>query len=282
MREDFVIFILSHNRADEIKTHKAVRTAGYTGRVIIVLDNEDKSIEQYKEQFGDDVYVFDKLAVSKQVDSMDLGTDRRAVLYARCACFDIAKELGYKYFLELDDDYVNFRSRVLIDDVLRTAYIRDFDKLVDIMIEFLDTSKAHTVALSQIGDFIGGKGSKMFNDRLSRKAMNAFFCTTDRPFKWFGRMNEDVSAYIVLGSRGYLFFTIADVSVDHLATQSLSGGMSESYLNAGTYVKTFYTVMCAPSSVKIYTVGVVHKRFHHLIDWNASVPKIISGKYKKQ
>ena len=94
-------------------------------------------------------------------------------------------------------------------------------------------------------------------------------------------MNEDVSTYITLGSRGYLFFTISDVSIDQLATQSLSGGMSSSYADSGTYVKTFYTIMSAPSCVKMYTIGVTHKRFHHLIDWNSAVPKIISSRYKK-
>lgn len=282
MRKDFVVFILTHNRVNNLHTYSALRRAGYTGRIILVVDNEDPSVAEYKNKFGNDVYVFNKLAVSKTVDSMDLSQDRRAILYARCACFDIANELGFQYFLELDDDYNNFRSRVVSDDSLNTVYIRDFDKLVDIIIEFLNVSKAHTVAMSQIGDFIGGKNSKVCRDRLTRKAMNSFFCTTERPFKWFGRMNEDVSAYVTLGSRGYKFFTIADVSVDHMATQSLSGGMSESYSDSGTYVKTFYTVMSAPSSVKVYTVGVTNKRFHHIVNWEHAVPKIISGSYKKQ
>ena len=165
---------------------------------------------------------------------------------------------------------------------LRTVYIRDFDKLVDITLEFLVESNADTVAFSQIGDFIGGVNSKVCKNRLVRKAMNSFFCRTDRPILWSGRMNEDVTAYVTLGSRGRLFFTVADVSVDHLATQSLSGGMSESYSDSGTYVKTFYTIMAAPSCVKLYTVGQSHPRFHHIIDWEHAVPKIISSRYKKE
>ena len=95
-------------------------------------------------------------------------------------------------------------------------------------------------------------------------------------------MNEDVTTYVNLGSRGYLFFTVADVSIDQLATQSLSGGMSDGYLDSGTYVKTFYTIMACPSCVKMYTMGVTNKRFHHVIDWDKAVPKIISDKYRKE
>lgn len=278
----FVVFILTHGRAYNMHTYRALKNSGYTGDIIFVVDNEDSMVKDYQELYGiENVYVFDKLKKSKEVDSMDLSEDRRAILYARCACFDIAEELGYDYFLELDDDYANFRSRVINGDSLDTVYIKDFDSLVNIVLEFLEVSNAHTVALSQIGDFIGGKNSKMCKDKLSRKAMNAFFCKTSRRFNWFGRMNEDVSTYITLGSRGYLFFTISDVSIDQLATQSLSGGMSSSYADSGTYVKTFYTIMSAPSCVKMYTIGVTHKRFHHLIDWNSAVPKIISSRYKK-
>lgn len=278
----FVVFILTHGRAYNMHTYRALKNSGYTGDIIFVVDNEDSMVKDYQELYGiENVYVFDKLKKSKEVDSMDLSEDRRAILYARCACFDIAEELGYDYFLELDDDYANFRSRIVNGDSLDTVYIKDFDSLVNIVLEFLEVSNAHTVALSQIGDFIGGKNSKMCKDRLSRKAMNAFFCKTSRRFNWFGRMNEDVSTYITLGSRGYLFFTISDVSIDQLATQSLSGGMSSSYADSGTYVKTFYTIMSAPSCVKMYTIGVTHKRFHHLIDWNSAVPKIISSRYKK-
>lgn len=280
---DFVVFILTHGRADNMYTHKALKRAGYTGRIIFVIDNEDEDAKKYYSNYGkENVYMFDKIKKSKEVDSMDLDSDRKAILYARCACFDIAEELGYTYFLELDDDYTNFRSRVVSGESLKTVYIKKFDELVEYILDFLETSNAHTVALSQIGDFIGGKNSKVCKDRLTRKAMNAFFCKTDRRFNWSGKMNEDVTTYITLGSRGYLFFTVADVSIDQLSTQSLSGGMSDEYLTFGTYTKTFYTILSCPSCVKMYTMGVTNKRFHHVIDWDKAVPKIISDKYKKK
>ena len=283
MRDDFAVFILTHGRANNMYTYKALKKAGYTGKVIFVLDNEDDTLQDYYTNFGEEnCFVFDKKQVAEQIDTMDLSDDRRAIVFARNVCWDIAKKLGYKYFLQLDDDYSNFRGRVGINGSLRTFYVKDFDKLVDYIVDFLEVSGASTVAMSQIGDFIGGVGSKVFKERLTRKAMNSFFCKVDRPIRFYGRMNEDVTSYILNGSRGQLFFTLADVSVDHLGTQSIGGGMTASYKDSGTYVKSFYTVMACPSSVKVYEMGDTHKRIHHVINWEHAVPKIISSKFKKE
>lgn len=283
MRDDFVVFILTHGRADNMHTYQSLQNANYTGRVVFVLDNEDSTVDYYYAKFGkENCYVFDKLEVVKRVDTMDLSDDRRAIVFARNVCWEIANDLGYKYFLQLDDDYSNFRGRIEIDGSLRTRYVKDFDRLVDYIIEFLDVSGASTVAMSQIGDFIGGVGSKVFKERLTRKAMNSFFCRVDRPIQYYGRMNEDVTSYVLNGSRGQLFFTLADVSIDHLGTQSTGGGMTDSYKDSGTYIKSFYTVMACPSSVQVYEMGDSHKRIHHIINWEHAVPKIISSKFRKE
>ena len=283
MRNDFVAFILTHGRPDKVYTIEALKNAGYTGRIVLVIDNEDKTADRYYEKFGrENVVMFDKLKKSKEFDTIDIGRDRRAIVYARNACFDIAKDLGYKYFLELDDDYTNFRQRFVKENgQFGSWYLKDFDAVVDCMIEFLETSGALTVAFAQTGDFIGGSGSKVFKDKLARKAMNSFFCKTENKFDFIGRINEDVNTYVNLGSKGHLFFTVSDMSLDQTQTQANSGGMTELYLNAGTYVKSFFTVISNPSSVKLYTVGSSHKRIHHSIDWDIAVPKIISSHFKK-
>lgn len=284
MRNDFVVFILTHGRPEKVYTIQALKNAGYTGRTILIIDNEDEKADEYYQLYGkDNVVMFDKLKKSKEFDTIDIGTDRWSIVYARNACFDVAEELDYKYFLELDDDYTNFRQRFLKEDgQFGSWYLKDFDSIVDCMIDFLETSGALTVAFAQTGDFIGGSGSKVFKDKLARKAMNSFFCKTENKFDFIGRINEDVNTYVNLGSRGNLFFTVSDMSLDQTETHANSGGMTDIYLNSGTYVKSFFTVICNPSSVKIGTVGAKHKRMHHLIDWNVAVPKIISESYKKK
>lgn len=282
MRNDFAVFILSHGRADRVVTVDSLKKCGYTGKYYIIIDNEDKQEDEYRRLYGDKVIQFDKLEASKTSDTCDLNPARNIVLFARNQCHRIAKELGLTYFLELDDDYQEFRCRYEDETgKFGTIYVRDLDSIIDVYINFLEKSGAHTVAFAQTGDFIGGKGSNVWKKKLARKAMNSFFCKTDRPFDFIGRINEDTTAYVLHGSRGKLFLTTANVSLDQCTTQAFSGGLTESYLDNGTYVKSFYTVMNCPSCVKVATMGVSNKRYHHIIDWEHAVPKIISGNYAK-
>lgn len=281
-RNDFCIFILSYKRADNMYTIDSLLRANYTGQYYIVLGNDDPTIDKYINKYGKDkIIIFDKEEQAKLTDVCDNFNKRKVILYARNACFDIAKKLGYKYFLELDDDYTNFRYRYEKDGQFKTCYVREFDTLVDIMIDFLDTTNAHTVAFGQSGDYVGGKDSSLAKAKIKRKAMNSFFCTTEKPFQFIGSVNEDVNTYCLLGSQGKLFMTITDASLDQKRTQTTKGGMTDEYLDNGTYVKSFYSVIINPSFVKIFSMDTKHTRLHHRIEWNNAVPKIISSKYKK-
>ena len=95
MRSDFCAFILSHGRSDNVKTYGLLRKLGYTGPIYIVVDNEDATIDKYVEKFGEYVVVFNKPFVSNTFDTCDNQDNRKAIVYARNACFDISKELGY-------------------------------------------------------------------------------------------------------------------------------------------------------------------------------------------
>lgn len=281
VRDNFAIFILSHGRADSMLTIKTLDRCGYTGKWYIIIDNEDKQADLYYSTFGEDrVIMFDKIEKAKHTDTMDMQEKRNIVLFARNSCHSIARDLGIDYFLVLDDDYTEFRMRYDKDGVFSSIYVLDLDAVIEETLDFLDTSGALTVAFAQTGDFIGGMGSKVYRERLTRKAMNSFFCRTDKPFEFLGRINEDVNMYCTLGSRGNLIFTIADMSLNQQDTQQNKGGLTDSYLDNGTYVKSFYSVMCCPSFVKVAEMGVGHKRMHHLVDWEHGVPKIISDKFK--
>lgn len=283
MRNDFVAFILTHGRADNVITYESLKKHGYTGDIVFVIDDEDVQRQKYFDNFGKErVQVFSKSEIAKKFDQMDTSNDRRCIVYARNACFDIAEKLKYKYFIELDDDYTKFEMRKEKDGKLMHYPIMNLDLLFEKMIQFYEDSDCLTVAMAQGGDFIGGLGSSVYTKKVARKAMNSFICRTDRRFNFIGRVNEDVNTYTYLGSRGYKIFTLADVMLEQMRTQQNSGGMSEMYLDSGTYVKSFYTVMVMPSSVKISKMGNTMMRIHHKIDWQKTVPMIISEKWKKR
>jgi hypothetical protein len=111
--------------------------------------------------------------------------------------------------------------------------------------------------------------------------MNTLFCRVDRPVEFLGRINEDVSTYVVAGSRGDVFLTVLGVQMAQGPTQQNAGGMTELYLASGTYVKSFYTVMMAPSCVTVRVIASVGHRYHHRILWQHAVPKILSETHRK-
>lgn len=273
--KDFAVFILSHGRADNVQTLRTLERYGYTGDWYIIVDNEDDTIGEYEKNFGKEhIVVFNKLTIKRTFDTMDNFEDRRTIVYARNACFDIAREMGYRHFVELDDDYYYFGIRT--ED--GACAIRNLDEVFSLLVDFVDETGVASVAFSQGGDHIGGYDPKKL---CKRKAMNSFVCATDRPFRFIGRINEDVNTYVRLGSIGYVFLTIMNLQLDQRNTQENGGGMTDVYMDSGTYVKTFYSVITNPSCVKIKTIGNHHRRIHHSIAWDNAVPKIISEKYKQ-
>lgn len=281
IRNDFVVFILTHGRPDKVFTYKALKRGNYTGPIYIVCDNEDKKLAEYQAKF-ENVVVFDKKAISLTFDTADLSQERRTIVYARNACFDIAKKLGYEYFLELDDDYTIFEYRKPKEGTLKHIPARQLDLMFNLMIDFLETSKAKTVCIAQGGDYLGGENSTMFKRRVTRKAMNTFFCKTSNRFTFVGRINEDVNTYTSLARQGELLLTVGDANIQQVQTQKNAGGMSDVYIDSGTYLKSFYTVLYCPSAVKVSNMGEKHKRIHHKVLWEYCAPKIISSKYRKE
>ena len=283
--KNFAVLILSHGRANNVITINTLRKQGYTGDIYIIVDNEDDQIEDYKKLIGEnkvkEIIVFDKEEEMKHTDTADNFKDHRLVVYARNKCHDIAKKIGLDYFLELDDDYTGFGIRYASGETLKRKKITNLDLLFDEFIDFLEISNALTVAFAQGGDYIGGVGSKVWQEQLSRKAMNCFFCKTDRPFKFSGSTNEDVNAYITYGNKGQLMFTVATICMDQLQTQSNAGGLTDIYLDNGTYVKSFYSVIHQPQCAKISSMGNKFKRIHHKILWDKCTPKILNEKWKK-
>lgn len=282
-RDDFGVFILTHGRPDRVHTYETMRKAGYTGPIWLIIDDEDKTGPEYRKRYGDQVLTFSKAEIAKRFDEADnFYKDRRSIVYARNACFDLARSVGCASFLQLDDDYTGFFYRFDADHKYGGWAVRSMDELCEAMVRWLEGSPALTVAFSQGGDHIGGGESAGLRAiSAKRKAMNTFFCLTDRRFDFQGRINEDVNAYVGLGLRGGLFLSLMSVQVNQVQTQSNAGGMTELYLDSGTYVKTFYTLLFAPSCVKIGTMGRTNRRLHHKIRWRNAVPKLLRAEHKK-
>lgn len=281
MENDFTVFILSHNRPGKVYTFNSLLRHGFKGPVYVVIDNEDETADLYKKIFKEKLIIFNKSEIQKYTDKGDNLDNNKIVVFARNAVFKIAKEMNIKYFIVLDDDYINFTYKISDKNKKVAKSIKDINKIFEIMLNFYKKTNILSIAMAQEGDFVGGIHASILNSfRRIRKCMNSFICSTDRPFKFSGRINEDVNAYVNLGSKGNIFLTVPFISLNQKTTQHNSGGLTDTYLDLGTYVKSFYTVMYNPSSVKVSIFNSTHKRLHHKIKWECTVPCIINEKYK--
>lgn len=281
--KSFAVFILTHGRPYNVKTLATLKKCGYTGPIYFIVDNEDKTVQKYIQNFGNEsVKIFDKKHYADNVDEGNNFDERRTITHARNACFDIAEQLNLKYFIELDDDYTSFDYRIAIDGNKSVPPIKNLNLYFEKLLNYYDSANFASIAFSQGGDFIGGMDNGKALYRFSkRKCMNSFLCSPQRRFQFIGAMNEDVNTYTTLGTRGKLFLTIPFVSLTQTATQSQNSGITDMYLRYGTYCKAFTTVMMQPSSVFVSMMRSNNPRIHHSIKWVNTVPCIIDESYKK-
>jgi len=280
MRDDFCVFILSYNRPDNIPTIETLEELGYTGDWYIVVDH-DEDYESYSAEWGEDRVIFlDKDDALPELDRGDNMDRRDCNVYARYQSFDLAKELGYEYFAMFDDDYTGFNFKWDEEgNYTETQKVMNLDGMFNRLIEYLEDAGLHAIATTQSGDWMGGENATVAaNDgriTATRKVMNTFVCKADRPFEFRGTINEDVNTYVRAGQLGKLFLTTNLISVHQEATQQEEGGLTDIYLDNGTYMKSFYTILYSPSSVKLGEMGYTDKRIHHRVTWRNSVPKIV-------
>jgi hypothetical protein len=285
MKHNFTIFILSANRAGNIDTIATLNKHGYTGDWYIIIDREE-DIEPYEKEYGSEkIIYFDKDEIADEIDRADNQNRRDVNVYARNKVFEIAKEMGYEWFAQFDDDYNYFKSRWDASGEFGSYELDDLDSLFDAMIDYMQQACLDSIATAQGGDFIGGEKAHINNNdgqiTAKRKVMNTFICNSSRPFEFIGTINEDVNTYVRKAQLGKLFLTPGIVAVEQERTQQQEGGLTDAYLNSGTYVKSFYTILYSPSSVSLNKMGENDLRIHHHIDWNASIPKIVPEEYKQ-
>ena len=285
---DYYVFIISRGRPNSVATvESGFKRSNFTGRWCIVLDDEDETIDEYVQRYGNDrVVVFSK---SQTMAGMDMGDNFgiSGSVVPRRAIWQIAKDMGIDYFIVLDDDYNEFRWK--FDQNNQPApytLVGNLDAVFQALVDCYSAMPPSVLTLSllQQGDFIGGfSGDRLQKITAFRKAMNVFVCSTFRQFEFPARMNEDVNAYTEVQRRGYAFLSINRVAFNQLPTQRLRGGMTDIYLEQGTYVKTFYSIMRCPSGVKVSVLGDrnVNPRIHHRVTYNRVAPKIIPHRFQK-
>lgn len=245
MKYKFCYFILSHERANNVKTWDLLLKKHTKYPIYILIDDEDPQIELYKKNYEDNLLIFNKQEYKEKlkIDMLDNFNNMINCVIPRNYCFYIAKKLGYEYFAELDDDYTLIRLRYPNKNKtsLQSTKIPDLDELVDAHLQFLEKTPTVSLAFAQGGDYIGGVSSTFMKKGFKRKAMNFILHKTSRKVNYIGTLNDDVTAYTHYGSIGQIYLTFTHVCITQETTQSQEGGLTKSYQN-GTYLKSIYSL----------------------------------------
>ena len=122
-KDKFAVFILTYGRPEKVKTIDSLRKGGYTGKIYLLCSTDDNKLEIYQ-KLHENVIVFNKQDYKGTFDIADNFSKDNVVVYARNANFDIAKKLGYTYFMQLDDDYTDFRYKFNADSIYGDTVIK--------------------------------------------------------------------------------------------------------------------------------------------------------------
>jgi len=278
----FATLILTHGRPRKQATVNSLRKCGYTGRIVLVLDDLDTTEPEYREAWPDlDIAVFNRKQWEDFTDVADARDVKQgSVVYARNASFEIARDLGLTHFIQLDDDYDWFGYRAVIGGTATGQIARNLDRVFEALVDLLEDTGAICVALSGGVDHVGGAGGNI-SKGLLRKAMNSFLMRTDKPVEFLGRINEDTTTPVVGGMRGDLYFTATKVQLTQPPMGKAEGGAADLYRSQGSYVQQFYTVLFAPSCVTLRHLRAA-ARWQSFVESEYAFPKILSPSHRKE
>lgn len=278
---DTCIFILTYGRANNQKTLKMLKDFGVEIPIYLVCSDDDNQLQDYIKLYKDMVQVFNKKEVAEKTNTIKIIDTEKSVLYTRNYVFELARKLKYDYFIMLDDDYRYIYSLYyrFIGNKGKLSSKGMLHNMLCACVDFMrNTKNVDCMGLAQGGDMQSGLKCNL-QKNYRRKIMNVYFCATAREFKFIGTMNDDVNTYTLLGLQGKLFFQIPFLVVQQIPTQTQKGGLTEMYLEHGTFKKSFCTKILAPAICKVAFLKDLG-RIHHRINYKG-MPRVISDKYYK-
>lgn len=272
------VYIISKGRPS-CTTAQTLTKMGYPGEWYIVCGNNDETIGEYKDNWGDHVIEFDWYDEITRTDTLDnFGFEKMAsgAVPVRNATCDIARARGEKRHWQLDDDYSGF-YRVVKGTMKKERM--DGEALYEVFTEISEF--AHRCGLSNAGIALGTIESHPAQaQKFGKRVFNAHNLPTDTKLltRWRGRMNDDlINAIETYRNGGFeMLFKYANLTMEQ--SQAEQGGLTDLYQAEGTVRKSAYPVLLAPNAAKL---TIKFGRYHHTVDWKKLVPKMLSGDWRR-
>lgn len=274
---NFAIIIKSHQRANTQLTYETLKRTGYTGRIYIVIDDEDEQLELYKQKYGDIIKVFNKDEMLKITDTVDNFKNKNNALLPAAYCKILADELKLDYYIIIDDDIEDIRERFEENRQLKGRDIKNLDKIIELFIEYMENANISCLSFGNQGGYIGGLNGK-FKNGMGRNNNQNFLLKTKDNIKFLGTRNEDFNMVATYSKIGKLIFEIYKIGISSPERGSNEGGLQQDYEQAGFYTANFYSIIVAPYCCKI---GMRNNKITLKRNWERFAPKVLSEVYKK-
>ena len=282
MTKKFAIFILTHGRPHNQLTVKSLQDVGYTGDLYLVVDDQDETFDEYVNAVGADrVIVFNKDHFIRHTDvGLQVPVPKFAV-FARNAIEHIAKSMGYKAFMMLDDDITNLRIRLPSGSSLKSYKINgQFDAIIDRAVDLVLSCDIACMGLGFCNLYIGGVENFNKENPRQRLCAEAFIRNTAHPINWRLNMVEDLITSIDAAIDGAVWFQFLPIQVEIKMSEGVvDGGNSDVYRQLGMYRISFMPVIAYPSS---NAVKFGKKSWISTTSPDKCIPKLISSRYRKE
>lgn len=280
----FAVFICTHGRPDKQHTLETLREGGYTGRIILVVDDEDTTYNEYFIRYGHG-NTFDaeliQFSKSRYIAKSDTGTNedqRKCILYAKNFCEDFAKELNLDAFVIADDDILKFRYRYIEDGKLKSFDVKNMDKVIELYSEFI---LKHNITATGFGFtqfyFTGIHSFENNNMQKYRVPYNFVFRNSKYEVKWMSWFGEDIITAVYYGRIGQLWTAVPYVQQEIVSLATAEGGMKDTYDNNSDVRLAMQNVMYLPTELKAYQYK---GKYMASIKRDNAFPKLVSSDFQ--
>lgn len=285
MREDFAVFIITHKRYDRLHTYNTLVNCGYTGKIYLVLDNLDETVCEYRKRY-DNIIVFDKQEYVRLTDTAMYEPLINFAVFSRNAVEDIARDLGYKYYLVMDDDITNLRFRWCDDGHIKSRKItHNFDYVMEKHLEFMDTANVDCLGFGNSGLYMQGVDALSRENTKMRMIASMYIRRASTVVEWRPNMLEDCVTSVEMANNGNISIISTLIQYDSVQPAATGGktvgGNSSVYNTFDKFKQTFFPIVVRPSCFK-YTNANFNKGriMYPSVKYDNSIPKIIGGVYK--
>lgn len=275
MREDFAVFIISHERADRVETYSMLREAGYTGQIYVVLDDQDTEYAKYHKRFGEEVIKYPKI-VYRDITEVCRRTEGCAT-YARNAVEDIAKSKNLKAFMVADDDLLRLRYRYNENGVLKSLRISsNLDEIINAYVDFILENNIACASFGTANIYMKGISDEAVSN--NRLPFNCFIRNAEFKWTWKAEIYEDAVTDILESWNGDFAMQLPFVQCDMCPMDvGAKGGMTSVYSAISQYEKNFPVLIYAPSCVRL---GLGKRSFIYSVKTKNAFPKLVSSRKK--